>query len=130
MLQSAVSVTPPPPPPAYRHAATFVLHAPTLNSACFKQRLPAINSRHLSNPLIPPHLAPPHPSFSLQSQIWNYLGLARVSMGDIRDGCKAYQKALELDPSMREAWLNLGQACKEEARVDEADKALCKVCVC
>jgi hypothetical protein len=48
-------------------------------------------------------------------------------MGDIRDGCEAYQKAIELSPDMLEAWLNLGQACKEEARVDEAERALTKV---
>jgi cytochrome c-type biogenesis protein CcmH/NrfG len=48
-------------------------------------------------------------------------------MGDIRDGVEAYKKALELEPDMMEAWLNMGQACKEEARVDEADRALTRV---
>lgn len=48
-------------------------------------------------------------------------------MGDIRDGCEAYQKAIDLAPDMLEAWLNLGQACKEEARVEEAERALTKV---
>jgi predicted TPR repeat methyltransferase len=48
-------------------------------------------------------------------------------MGDIRSGCEAYEKALELEPNMLEAWLNLGQACKEEARVEEAERALTKV---
>lgn len=47
-------------------------------------------------------------------------------MGDIRDGCKAYEKAIELQPNMREAWLNLGQALKEEGRVREAERALTK----
>lgn len=60
-------------------------------------------------------------------QAWNYLGLGRVSMGDIREGCKAYEKAIELAPQMKEAWLNLGQALKEEGRVKEAERALTKV---
>lgn len=60
--------------------------------------------------------------------MWNFLGLARVSMGDIREGCKAYQRALDLAPELKEVWLNLGQACKEEARVKEAEDALIKVC--
>jgi cytochrome c-type biogenesis protein CcmH/NrfG len=60
-------------------------------------------------------------------QAWNYLGLGRVSMGDIRDGCRAYEKAIELLPEMKEAWLNLGQALKEEGRVKEAERALTKV---
>jgi len=49
-------------------------------------------------------------------------------MGDIREGCKAYQRALDLAPELKEVWLNLGQACKEEARVKEAEDALIKVC--
>jgi hypothetical protein len=50
-------------------------------------------------------------------------------MGDIRDGCKAYEKALELVPEMKEAWLNLGQALKEEGRVKDAERALTQVTV-
>lgn len=38
------------------------------------------------------------------------LGLCRVSMGDIRQGVAAYERAIKLEPEMREAWLNLGQA--------------------
>jgi tetratricopeptide (TPR) repeat protein len=60
-------------------------------------------------------------------QAFNYLGLCRVSMGDIRDGCRAYERSIELQPEMREAWLNLGQALKEEGRVKEAERALTKV---
>ncbi len=51
-----------------------------------------------------------------QVSAWNLLGLCRTSMGDIREGVKAYERALSLDPSMREAWVNLGQALKEEVR--------------
>jgi hypothetical protein len=36
-------------------------------------------------------------------------GLCRVSMGDIRAGVSAYEKAVELAPAMREARLNMGQ---------------------
>lgn len=64
----------------------------------------------------------PHPF-----QAWNYLGLCKVSMGDIREGCRAYEKAIELVPDMKEAWLNLGQALKEEARVKDAERALTQV---
>lgn len=60
-------------------------------------------------------------------QAFNYLGLCRVSMGDISDGCRAYERSIELQPEMREAWLNLGQALKEEGRVKEAERALTKV---
>eukprot|EP00775_Hariotina_reticulata_P011921 gene11921-12065_t len=63
---------------------------------------------------------------SSNAQAFNYLGLCRVSMGDIRDGCRAYERAIELQPEMREAWLNLGQALKEEGRVKEAERALTK----
>jgi cytochrome c-type biogenesis protein CcmH/NrfG len=48
-------------------------------------------------------------------------------MGDIREGCKAYERAIELLPEMKEAWLNLGQALKEEGRVKDAERALTKV---
>jgi predicted TPR repeat methyltransferase len=51
-------------------------------------------------------------------------------MGDIREGCRAYEKALELVPEMKEAWLNLGQALKEEGRVKEAERALTQVGDC
>lgn len=50
-------------------------------------------------------------------------------MGDIREGCKAYEKAIELSPNLREAWLNLGQALKEEGRVKEAERTLTKAMV-
>lgn len=58
---------------------------------------------------------------------WNLLGLCRVSMGDIRDGVAAYEKALALSPDSREAWLNLGQALKEEGRTREAERALTRL---
>jgi hypothetical protein len=50
---------------------------------------PALNFVH------PPPLTTPIPTPT--PQVWNWLGLARVSMGDIRDGVEAYKKALELD---------------------------------
>lgn len=50
-----------------------------------------------------------------------------MSLGDIRSGCAAYERALSLSPGMREAQLNLGQALKEEGRVKEAGRALMQV---
>jgi hypothetical protein len=61
----------------------------------------------------PPPLAQSSPQLmplpQPKPQAWNMLGLCRVSMGDIRDGLAAYEKAVELAPDMREAWLNMGQ---------------------
>ena len=46
-------------------------------------------------------------------QAWNLLGLCQTSMGDIGDGIRAYQKAINLQPNHREAWVNMAQARKE-----------------
>jgi hypothetical protein len=35
-------------------------------------------------------------------------------MGDIRQGVAAYRKAVQLNPKLKEGWINLGQALKEE----------------
>ena len=37
-------------------------------------------------------------------------GLCSTSMGDIRDGVAAYERAVALSPDMKEAWINLAQA--------------------
>jgi hypothetical protein len=50
----------------------------------------------LSQALNPAPCCCSHPT----PQVWNWLGLARVSMGDICDGVEAYKKALELVPDM------------------------------
>ncbi len=42
-------------------------------------------------------------------QAWNVLGLCSTSQGDIRDGVKAYERATELNPKLKEAWVNMGQ---------------------
>lgn len=34
-------------------------------------------------------------------------------MGNIGDGIRAYQKAIDLQPNHREAWVNMAQARKE-----------------
>lgn len=67
-------------------------------------------------------LPPPPPP-----KAWNLLGLARTSMGDIREGVKAYERAVALRPDYREAWVNMGQALKEEGRTREAEAALTRV---
>lgn len=46
-------------------------------------------------------------------QACNLLGLCQTSMGDIGDGIRAYQKAINLQPNHREAWVNMAQARKE-----------------
>lgn len=52
------------------------------------------------------------------------LGLCRVSMGDIRLGVAAYEKAIELSPDNREAWLNLGQV-RGCSRASKSNKPTC-----
>lgn len=42
-------------------------------------------------------------------QAWNVLGLCFTSQGDIRDGVRAYERATELNPKLKEAWVNMGQ---------------------
>lgn len=46
-------------------------------------------------------------------QAINMLGLCYVSRGDLQDGIKAYEKALRLDPALKDAWSNLATAHKE-----------------
>lgn len=46
-------------------------------------------------------------------ETYSMLGLSCTAMGDIADGVKWYKQAIALDPSFREAWLNLFQAYKE-----------------
>lgn len=41
------------------------------------------------------------------------LGLCHTSQGDLQDGIKAYEKALRLDPGLKDAWSNLATAHKE-----------------
>ncbi len=81
------------------------------------------------------------------------LGLCSTSLGDIREGVRAYERAVELNPRFKEAWVNMGQvsllsrwrrlasslghllrrsqrahaqALKEEGRTQEAERALLK----
>jgi Tfp pilus assembly protein PilF len=42
-------------------------------------------------------------------QIYNVLGLCSTCQGDIRDGVAAYERAVQLKPDLKEAWLNMGQ---------------------
>ena len=44
---------------------------------------------------------------------WNQLGVCRVGLGYIEEGCRCYKKAIALDPKNYEAWLNLALARKE-----------------
>ncbi|GAX83792.1 hypothetical protein CEUSTIGMA_g11217.t1 [Chlamydomonas eustigma] len=60
-------------------------------------------------------------------QIYNVLGLCSTCQGDIRDGVAAYERAVQLKPDLKEAWLNMGQALKEEGRIKEAEKVYAKV---
>lgn len=46
-------------------------------------------------------------------QAWNLFGLCSISLGNIEEGLEAYNKALKLDPTFRDAWFNLCQAHKE-----------------
>lgn len=43
----------------------------------------------------------------------NMLGLCYTSQGDLQEGIKAYERALRLDPVLKDAWSNLATAHKE-----------------
>jgi tetratricopeptide (TPR) repeat protein len=53
----------------------------------------------------------------------NMLGLCYTSQGDLQDGIKAYERALRLDPGLKDAWSNLATAHKEARRF-----ACCRGC--
>ena len=55
------------------------------------------------------------------------LGLCLVSLGDSREGVAAYRQAVAFKPDYNEVWLKIGQVCKEEGEVQEAEEALRKV---
>ena len=66
----------------------------------------------------------------------NMLGLCYTSQGDLQQGIKAYERALRLDPGLKDAWSNLATAHKEarsfayrccRASRDD-DCASCNVC--
>lgn len=44
---------------------------------------------------------------------WNHLGLCLNALGRPCEAIKAHKRALELDPSFREALANIGQAHKD-----------------
>ena len=48
--------------------------------------------------------------------IWSQLGLSRMSQGDIADSLLAFKEAIRLQPSLREAHINMGFAMKEVGR--------------
>jgi cytochrome c-type biogenesis protein CcmH/NrfG len=76
---------------------------------CLRSTLPLY--RHilaLPQPLTPVQPPPPHIG-NCNLQVWNWLGLACVSMGDIRDSVEAYKKALELVPDMHHLPMCLAQ---------------------
>eukprot|EP00798_Chlamydomonas_sp_ICE-L_P018637 gene18637-25152_t len=54
---------------------------------------------------------------------WNVYGMCTTLQGNINDGIKGYQRATEILPSHKEAWLNMGMALKESARTQEAEEA-------
>lgn len=72
-------------------------------------------------PPVPCISAQPHSNHLVQAvkyqpknlQAWNLLGLCQTSMGDIQDGIRAYQRAIDLQPHHKEAWVNMAQARKE-----------------
>jgi tetratricopeptide (TPR) repeat protein len=60
-------------------------------------------------------------------QMWNVLGLCATSQGDIRDGVAAYERAVALKPDLKEGFLNMAQALKEEGKTDDAERNFQKV---
>ena len=58
----------------------------------------------------------------------NMLGLCYTSQGDLQDGIRAYERALRLDPGLKDAWSNLATAHKEARRFACCrDSAACDV---
>lgn len=55
------------------------------------------------------------------SAIYNLLGTSLAAMGRCKEAIKAYESALQHDPSLKEAHINIGQAYRDLAEVDLAE---------
>jgi tetratricopeptide (TPR) repeat protein len=56
------------------------------------------------------------------AQVFNLLGTALAALGRCTEAVEAYHKTLEHDPSLYQAYVNLGQACRDLAEVEAAEK--------
>ena len=56
------------------------------------------------------------------------LGLCSTSQGDIRDGARAYERAVELNPRLKEGWVNMGQVRRGGARRGAAQHGTARRC--
>jgi hypothetical protein len=62
----------------------------------------------------------PHPAHTARA--WFERALAREQHADVAGACDAYRRALELDPGMADALINLGRLLQEQGDVAEAGR--------
>jgi Flp pilus assembly protein TadD len=54
------------------------------------------------------------------------LGYAQHQLGDIAGAIVTYQRAIEKDPKLGSAWINLGSALVDQGKLDDAARAFRK----
>ena len=62
------------------------------------------------------HIAP-----AGSTAIFNLLGTSLAAMGRCAEAIRAYEETLKLDPSLKEVYINLGQACRDLGQVHQAE---------
>ena len=58
--------------------------------------------------------------FPQSAPVWNILGKAQTSLGDLDAAVQSLKKAIELDPDFALAFSNLGDACSMAGRLNDA----------
>ena len=84
-----------------------------------------------------PHLASAGDLGAATAVSWNALGICYSQAGDLKKAVASYQKALEMDPNLPQAHLNLGLAYQRLGRAEKSraeyetacrlDQQLCKL---
>lgn len=64
--------------------------------------------------------APRAPGPTQTALAWFERGLAREQRSDVAGACDAYRRAIDLDPEMADAYINLGRLLQEQGDVAEA----------
>jgi len=58
--------------------------------------------------------------------LWNDIGIDQANLGEYDDSIAALEKAVQLDPGYRQAWVNLAQSYASFGNMDRAKAALAK----